>query len=261
LATGLGKPRRLRVPESAELKLGSAPPLSLHAWLRFDAIQRLIPPETRTLLEIGAGLGSAGALLARRFAYVGLEPDGTSFRTAVERIGSCGTVLNVPAELYEPTGPFDAVCAFEVLEHLEDDRAAVVDWKRFVRPGGWLLVSVPAGRHRFGPTDVKAGHYRRYDRADLTRVLVAADLVDVEIVAYGFPLGYGLEAGRNLLVRKATKDTTFEQRTAASGRWLQPSDRSAPLMRALSAPFRVVQRPFGATSLGTGLVARARLPE
>ena len=40
------------------------------------------------MLEIGAGQGSAGALLARRFAYVGLEPDETAFRTAVERIGA-----------------------------------------------------------------------------------------------------------------------------------------------------------------------------
>ena len=235
--------------------------MSPHAWLRFDAIQRLIPPDTRTLLEIGAGQGSAGALLARRFTYVGLEPDETSFRTAVERIGPSGTVLNVPAERYEPPESFDAVCAFEVLEHLEDDRGALVAWKQFVRPGGWLLVSVPAGRHRFGPTDVQAGHYRRYDRDDLTEVFVAADLVDVEIVAYGFPLGYALEAGRNFLVRKKAKDTTLEERTAASGRWLQPSERSAPLMRALSAPFRVFQRPFGATRLGTGLVARARVPD
>jgi SAM-dependent methyltransferase len=150
------------------------------------------------------------------------------------------------------------VCAFEVLEHLEDDREAVASWKRFMRPGGWVLVSVPAGRDRFGPTDVKAGHYRRYDRDDLAGVFRAADLADVEILAYGFPLGYVLEAGRNVLVRKTTRDTALEERTAASGRWLQPSERSAPLMRVLSAPFRLVQRPFGRTSLGTGLVARAR---
>jgi SAM-dependent methyltransferase len=212
------------------------------------------------MLEIGAGLGSAGALLGRRFAYVGLEPDEVSFKTAVERIGGAGSVLNLSAEDYEPPEPFDVVCAFEVLEHLEDDRGALVDWQRHLRPDGWLLLSVPAGRKRFGPTDVKAGHYRRYDRADLAEVLTAADLVEVEILAYGFPLGYALEAGRNVLVRKTTKDTTLEERTAASGRWLQPSERSAQLMRVLSAPFRIAQRPFGATSLGTGLVARGKRP-
>jgi SAM-dependent methyltransferase len=240
------------------MRPGFVPPLSVHAWLRFDAIQRLLPRDARTILEIGAGLGSAGALLARRFAYVGLEPDKVSFRTAVERIGGAGSVLNLSAEEYEPPEPFDVVCAFEVVEHLEDDRGALSRWQRHIRPGGWLLLSVPAGRKRFGPTDVKAGHYRRYDRADLAEVLSTAGLVDVEIVAYGFPLGYALEAGRNLLVRTMTNETTLEERTAASGRWLQPSERSAQLMRVVSAPFRIAQRPFGGTSLGTGLVARGR---
>ena len=238
---------------------GSVPPLSLHAWLRFDAIDRLLPPDARTLLEIGAGQGSAGALLSRRFTYVGLEPDEESFRTAVKRIGAAGTVLNEPAETYEPSEPFDAVCAFEVLEHIEDDRAAIELWMRHVRPGGWVLVSVPAGRHRFGPTDVKAGHYRRYDRSDLAALLSAAGLVEIEIVAYGFPLGYALEAARNLYARRTIEDGSLEERTAASGRWLQPPDRAGGLLHVLSAPFRYAQRPFGGTSLGTGLVARARI--
>ena len=237
---------------------GSAPPLSLHAWLRFDAIERLLPPDATTLLEIGAGQGSAGALLSGRFAYVGLEPDEVSFKAAVSRIGAKGTVLNETAEAYEPSEPFEVVCAFEVLEHIEDDGAALVHWIRHLRPGGWLLLSVPAGRHRFGPTDVKAGHYRRYDRADLRALLDRTGLGDVEILAYGFPLGHALEAGRNLYARRRTEETPLEERTAASGRWLQPPEWAARLMYVVSAPFRYAQRPFGRTSLGTGLVARAK---
>jgi SAM-dependent methyltransferase len=236
------------------------PPLSLHAWLRFDAIQRLLPAGARTLLEIGAGLGSAGALLSRRFSYVGLEPDEASFRLARERIGDAGAVLNETAEAYEPPEPFDVVCAFEVLEHLEDEGAALATWQRHLRPGGWLLLSVPAGRHRFGPTDVKAGHYRRYDRGDLAERLSASGLADVRIEAYGFPFGYALEAGRNVYARHHTEDVTLEERTAASGRWLQPPESSAKVMQIASAPFRYAQRPFGQTSLGTGLVGRAQRP-
>jgi SAM-dependent methyltransferase len=236
----------------------SVPPLSLHAWLRYDAIVRLLPTDARTLLEIGAGQGSAGALLSRRFAYIGLEPDETAFETAKRRIGAQGSVLNEPAETYETAEPFDVVCAFEVLEHIRDDRAALATWTPHVRPGGWLLVSVPAGRHRFGPTDVKAGHYRRYDRDDLAAVLSAADLVEIEVITYGFPLAYALEAARNVYARRTTGDETLQDRTAASGRWLQPPEWAGPLLQGLSAPFRWAQRPFGRTGLGTGLVARAR---
>jgi SAM-dependent methyltransferase len=236
----------------------SLPPLSLHAWLRFDAIARLLPPGHGTLLEVGAGQGSAGALLARTMDYVGLEPDEGSFRTARQRVGTLGTVVNAPVEDFDATRLFDVVCAFEVLEHLQDERAALHEWLRHLRPGGRLLVSVPAGRHRFGPTDVKAGHYRRYDRADLDRVLHEAGLSDIRIVAYGFPLGYALESFRNLYARRHTESSELEERTAASGRWLQPPDSAARLTHVLSAPFRYAQRPFGGTGLGTGLVARAR---
>jgi SAM-dependent methyltransferase len=237
------------------------PPLSLHAWLRYDAIERLLPAGVRTLLEIGAGQGAAGALLAREFEYVGLEPDELSFETARRRIGAAGTVLNTTAETYDSQEPSDVVCAFEVLEHLEDDAAALAGWSRHIRVGGWLLISVPAGRERFGPTDVKAGHYRRYDRPDLAALLVQTGYGEIDIVSYGFPLGYALEAARNLYARRAVKQEVSRQdRTAASGRWLQPPEGLGRMLRALSAPFRLAQRPFGRTGLGTGLVARARKP-
>lgn len=218
----------------------------------------MLPSNAHTLLEIGAGQGSAGALLSRRFAYIGLEPDEIAFRTAVRRIGGGGTVLNELAETYSPAEPFDVVCAFEVLEHLEDERAALEQWARHIQPGGFLLLSVPAGRHRFGPHDVKAGHFRRYNREDLATLLSEAGFVDTEIITYGFPLGYALEAVRNLYARQTNEDATIEERTSASGRYLQPPEWAGSLLRVLSAPFRYAQRPFGRTSLGTGLVARAQ---
>ena len=235
------------------------PPLSPHAWLRYDAVERLLPENVHRVLEIGAGLGSMGALLARRYSYLGLEPDASSFAIARERIGEDKVVL-ADDEGYPASELFDVVCAFEVLEHLDDDRGALERWQRFLRPGGWLLVSVPAGRDRMGPADRHAGHVRRYDRADLEAVLTAAGLLDPTVVVYGFPLGYLLEAGRNVLARRTLADSTARERTSASGRWLQPPDWAAGATRALAFPFRLTQRPFAKTSLGTGLVARARKP-
>jgi SAM-dependent methyltransferase len=152
------------------------------------------------------------------------------------------------------------VCAFEVLEHLEDDRAAVWEWSRHARAGGWLLVSVPAGAGRFGRADAEAGHYRRYDRAGLVDVLDSAGLDKVEVITYGFPLGYALEAFRNAYSRRTARAHTLEERTAASGRWLQPPESAALITRVASLPFRYAQRPFSHTHWGTGLVARARRP-
>lgn len=236
------------------------PPLSFSAWLRYDVVDRLIPPGTRSVLEIGAGTGSMGALLARRFEYVGLEPDTASYDVAARRIAGAGQLVNTTLEEFASSERFDVVCAFEVLEHLEDDQGAVRTWVEYVRPGGWLLVSVPHRRTRFGAWDVKAGHYRRYDRSDLEAILLSARLERVTTVAYGFPLASAASLVRSALASRERHHSTMEERTAGSARNLQPPEWSARATHLVAAPFRLVQRPFAATRLGPGLVARAARP-
>lgn len=240
------------------------PPLTLNAWLRADAIEhglRAVTPGAE-VLEIGAGQGAFGARLARRFDYLGVELDQVAAGVASPRVSAAGGSLLVGDALAITRGRrFAAVCAFEVLEHLENDRAALNEWVARVAPGGRLVLSVPAGSHRMGPWDAAVGHYRRYDRQLLADLLIDSGLVDVRVTTYGFPLGYLLEAVRNRLADRAANRTadTFEERTAGSGRSLQPL-RFGPLTWLLTLPFRLLQLPFRRTRLGTGLVAVGRRP-
>jgi SAM-dependent methyltransferase len=233
-------------------------PLSLSAWLRYDAVRRLLPAEASRVLEIGAGMGSFGALLAQRYDYVGLEPDDNSYEVAVRRVGAAGLVLNETVEEVELQELFDVMCAFEVLEHIEDDRGALAGWLRHVSPGGYVLLSVPFARERFGPWDRKAGHYRRYDAADVVDVMESVGLRSIETIVYGFPLGRALEIARNGVARAQRYEETMEERTAVSGRQLQPPAWAAALMKFGATPFCYLQRPFSRSSLGTGIVARGR---
>jgi SAM-dependent methyltransferase len=153
---------------------------------------------------------------------------------------------------------FDLVCAFEVLEHLADDRAALRSWRALVRPGGHLLISVPAHAARFGPADDAVGHYRRYEPAALRSLLTESGLGNVRLVMYGAPLGYLIEAGRNRSLARQTNALSREQRTAASGRLLQPRRPVvAAVTAAAVAPFAVVQRAF--PRRGVGIVARGQV--
>ncbi|MET7400889.1 class I SAM-dependent methyltransferase [Dactylosporangium sp. NPDC005572] len=244
-------------------RLDSVAPLSPNAWLRLDVVTRMFPPGVTDVLEVGCGQGGLGARLAQRYRYLGIEPDPASFAVAEQRLAHAGSghVRNVRLEHLE-AGRFDLVCAFEVLEHLEDDVAAVTAWAGRLRPGGWLLLSVPAHQRRFAAADELVGHIRRYDPQPLRALLGGAGLVDIELRQYGVPLGYTLEAGRNVLARRrlrALRTSPVAERTAASGRLFQPSGAlRGALNRWATAPFRLLQRPFPAA--GPGLVARARLP-
>jgi SAM-dependent methyltransferase len=227
--------------------------LSIHAWLRWDAVQRLLPESAADVLEIGAGMGGFGAMLAKRFDYVGLEPDQSSYRVASARTG--GRVLNEAIEAHE--GVYDLVCAFEVLEHLEEDVLALQRWRGHTRR--WLLVSVPFDPARFGATDVHAGHFRRYTTKSLSAALSHADFRLTNVLTYGFPAGYVLEAARNAIVSRRATPPDMLERTAASGRWLQPPPAIRLLTWTAALPLRAIQRPFYANGRGTGLVALAEV--
>ena len=89
------------------------PPLTFQAWLRWDTVERLLPAEARTVLEIGAGMGTVGSMLASRRDYLGLEPDATAFAVARRRIEAAGgRAAQADYADLERGREFDLVCAF-----------------------------------------------------------------------------------------------------------------------------------------------------
>lgn len=204
-----------------------------------------------------------GSRIAAMAEYLGVEPDPVSFARAVQNIEPFGgRVRNgIPDEL-DLGDPVDVVCAFEVLEHIEDDSAALRGWIESARPGGHLMLSVPAFAGRYGPADVRSGHFRRYDPEELRSMLAEAGLVDIRIDVYGWPIGYLLEAVRNRRDARILREQplSLQEQTSASGRTDQPSKRSTGALIAIgTAPFLVLQRLT--RRHGTGLVAVARRPE
>jgi SAM-dependent methyltransferase len=238
------------------------PPLTASAWLRYDLIQRAInrAGDIDDVLEIGVGQGGMGARLAEAFRYTGIELDPDSCRIAAPPIEARGgKVLEGDASALELDVTFDLLCAFEVLEHHEDDVGALLRWRRFLRHDGSIVLSVPAFQRRYGPWDERAGHFRRYERAQLHEILSSAGFHDVAIWTYGFPLGHALELGRHLLAGHDHAVETFDARTRVSGRALQPPGTVGWATWILAAPFRILQRPFVCSEWGIGFVAHARV--
>jgi len=236
----------------------AAPPLSPAGIMRMDVIRRIIRDRRpRSLVEMGPGMGAAGWVLARGLdSYTAYEPDESAFRVARSRMANMDGARVVNA--YPPSHPdrlYDGLAAFEVLEHIEFDEEALANWTKWVKPRGFVVISVPAKQKRYGPYDKAVGHYRRYDKYHLTRMMHSVGLVDVNIVSYGMPLGYLLEWVRHrILVRRMTPEPDITDRTGRSGRSFQPRS-SGWIIRALTYPFVLAQRPFGRTNWGIGWVA------
>ena len=236
------------------------PPLPPLAALRWSVVRSILDEmQPRRVLELGCGQGAFGARIAARSEYVGVEPDQQSYQLARSRIEPrSGRVLHGSSELIDSGEQFDLVCAFEVVEHLADDRGAVADWVRRTAPGGAVMVSVPAWPGRYGPWDELVGHYRRYTPDQLDTLLTEAGCRQVRHVLYGWPLGFATETVRNQIAarRNRGRGTSMSVRTGASGRTLQPNRFAGRLVQAGTAPFAVLQRQRA--NAGTGLIGIGR---
>jgi SAM-dependent methyltransferase len=230
--------------------------MTITAWLRWDVIERMLPARASRVLDIGAGAGAIGAMLARRYDYVGVEPDAVSFRAARRRVGEQGTVLNCGFQDLQAAEEYDLVCAFEVLEHIVDDRSALASWVEHLRPGGTLLLTVPKGSRRYGRANARVGDLRRYDEPRLRAMLHDVGLTNVSTKAYGSPYGNLQEAVLNVALRRDIDEASMPERTSASARSMQPPTVLSYAVAAVAVPLRLLQRPFTRLGVGTGLVCR-----
>lgn len=242
-------------------------PLAPNAAMRWSVVRRVVSQLTpSTILEVGCGQGAFGVRLARRAQYLAVEPDTTSYAVARKRIHAAGgEVRNTSSDAIDHSERFDLVCAFEVLEHLEDDVAALTSWRELIAAGGHILVSMPAWPDRFNDWDTIVGHYRRYSPDDCRKLFAAAGFADISVVVYGWPLGYATENVRSRIAahRGAAHEggatSSMQERTARSGRILQPRAVAGLAIQAATAPFSALQRLR--PGRGTGVVVLARPAE
>ncbi len=167
------------------------PLIRRHPWWRargsltLDLLDRLgVGPPAR-ILDAGCGWGTTLDLLeGRGYRAVGADIS----RGALDlldrpgrRLAECDLAAPLPAGIE----PFDAVLALDVIEHLDDDARAVARLGELARPGGWVVVSVPALPGLFGEFDAIQGHRRRYDPDRLRAAFEGSGLVVDRVFWWG----------------------------------------------------------------------------
>jgi glycosyltransferase involved in cell wall biosynthesis len=240
--------------------------------LRLDAVRRLLPRLARdqAVLEVGFGAGAMlEELQAQGFTRVlGIDFSATAARLAGERLAALPAdhrprlALATLDALHPARARFGAILAFEVLEHVADDRGFLADAYARLVPGGHMLVSVPAHQDRFSAWDEMVGHVRRYEREELRARFEEAGFRVEALWSYGYPLANLLERVRRGVAAPGPGGAEgLHLRTAESGNRVPARGLVRLLVRpATMAPFLVAQRPFFGGDRGDGYLLLARKP-
>lgn len=131
------------------------------------AVDRLVPGDA---LDVGAaGGGNTRVLLRRGWRAAALEYGAEGAQVCHER--GIAVLRADATRLPLAPGSLDLVVAFDVLEHLDDDKAATHGVFEALRPGGTFLVAVPCDPRLWSAHDVAVGHVRRYTRPELVDLL------------------------------------------------------------------------------------------
>jgi SAM-dependent methyltransferase len=199
-----------------------------------------MPPSEARVLEIGCGTGHNLAMLAQFGTVDALELDDEARTVAERRLGRA--VLSAP--LPELAGiadrQYDLIAALDVIEHVEDDQAALAAVATKLRPTGKFVITVPAHQWMWSAHDVVNHHKRRYSKAALRRLIEASPL-KLEKLGYFNSLLFPLAVA---------------ERFASKLRGREDADLklpSAPLNAALEAVFSVERHFVGRLPLPPGL--------
>ena len=238
--------------------------------MRLDAVRRLLescPGEIESFLEIGPGLGDVAAHLLERYPQTNgelVEFSSVAAAHLVERFASCKRLKVSSSSFGEKPAQeaHDLVLAFEVLEHIEDDCAALAHIHTTLRPDGYFIMSVPAFMDKWERGDDWAGHYRRYEKDELRKKLSDIGFEILELWNSGFPLSGLLYPLRQLYYKFSRAADEGLSKEAAS----QQSGINRPFMLPgvavwlvpLLWPFFGLQYHFRNTGFGDGWILLAR---
>lgn len=233
---------------------------------------KLIDCKGKSILEIGFG---AGDMLCC-FAKHGMDVYGYDFselanQEAAERIkinGFDNATMKIFAsgnEITPPRGGYDALAAFEVLEHIEDDVGTLKKWHGLLNYNGYIMISVPSRMKKWNMNDVWAGHYRRYEKKELHDKLMQAGFEVIKLWSYPVPINIVLDYflskdKRREIEEQKQKNYKKEDMTKESG--VKRND--SKIFRMLSndilmEPWHWMQMLFLNTDLGSGYVVLGKV--
>lgn len=134
------------------------------------------PPADARILEIGCGTGHNLAMLSQFGKVDALELDDEARALAEKRLGRKVMSAPLPELAGVQNARYDLIGAFDVIEHIDDDAAALASIATRLKPGGKLVMTVPAHQWMWSAHDVANHHKRRYSKRALKRLIEQSPL-------------------------------------------------------------------------------------
>ena len=218
-----------------------------HWWYcaRRDVVAALIrrvvrPPANAAILEIGCGTGHNFPMLSQ-FGHVdALELDDQARSIAEKRLGRSIMSAPLPELAGVPERHYDLVGAFDVIEHIDDDRASIASIAERLKRGGKFVMTVPAHQWMWSAHDTVNHHKRRYSKRRLAQLIEGSPL-KLDAVGYFNSLLFPVAIAERMASKALGKD---------GGDLALPP---APLNAALKRTFAAERHLIGRVPLPPGL--------
>jgi SAM-dependent methyltransferase len=220
----------------------------LIAW----ALQRYFPA-ARTFFEAGCGDGVVLEALGRDMPSLrrsGGELLARGLSVAGRRLGDDVPLYQVDATRLPFAGEFDVVGAFDVIEHIDDDEAALRALHRALKPGGGLLITVPQHPWLWTDADAYGGHKRRYTRRELAAKLARTGFEPQRITSYVSLLLPLMVVSRARMTAPSTPSEALAE--------LRRSERMGPMLTRIMTAERALISAGLSLPAGGSLLAVAR---
>jgi 2-polyprenyl-3-methyl-5-hydroxy-6-metoxy-1,4-benzoquinol methylase len=181
----------------------------LNDWM-FETIQ---PHVKGRILEIGSGIGNISECFIKNGYSITLSDYSDHYCASLKNKFASEPLVNgvyqidLVADNFETIfkdliGTFDTVFALNVVEHIKDDNLAIANCKKLLKPGGHLIILVPAWQTLYNGFDVALEHFRRYTRKTISTVFKAQNLEILKTWYFNFAGILGWFVSGNILRKK-----------------------------------------------------------
>ena len=200
-------------------------------WSLLHMLDRIVTPDgQKDVLDIGCGAGNMFHHLARYGRVVGVDNNPKPLAVARERGYDVreGVAENLPVD----DEAFDLIALLDTAEHCDDDMAVLRECYRVCRPGGYLVVTVPAFMRLWSHNDELNAHKRRYTAQELRDKLRRVGF-QVRRMSYNNFFLFPLAAGLILLRRRAEQEPELGSPHFDDESYQVEMEPAPPLMNAV----------------------------